>query len=312
VWKSFTEQNHCSAAGIRSAWGSTDLYDNDFIFNAYGSGWHVDRYAFDTLLARTAENMGAVFLSESVPASAIGPYEDGWQFETNGGAGSKSISSRAIVVATGRMSALACAQRAKRIVCDHLVGVAGFFSPRINASAWDSFTLIESVEDGWWYSASLPHGRAVAVYMTDGDLVNGKAGVRHFWERQVSQTKYTKQRLADHKLVSMPSVVFANSTFLNPPIGPNWVVAGDAAISFDPLSGQGVINALESGIKSAEAIQLSFSGKESALENYSQWLRNRFDGYLKMRARYYARESRWKSIFWRRRQAAQNTLPIGD
>ena len=42
MWDQFLEDNHTPSFGIRSAWGSDDFQDNDFIFNPYGNGWHDD------------------------------------------------------------------------------------------------------------------------------------------------------------------------------------------------------------------------------------------------------------------------------
>jgi 2-polyprenyl-6-methoxyphenol hydroxylase-like FAD-dependent oxidoreductase len=59
VWDQFLAEKHSPSYGIRSAWGQDYLYDNDFIFNPYGMGWHVDRARFDAMLARNAERAGA-------------------------------------------------------------------------------------------------------------------------------------------------------------------------------------------------------------------------------------------------------------
>ena len=48
--------------GIASAWGQAELYDNDFIVNPHGPGWHVDRRRFDAMLARAAEESGVEVL----------------------------------------------------------------------------------------------------------------------------------------------------------------------------------------------------------------------------------------------------------
>src|SRR5207253_3804998 len=59
---------------------------------------------------------------------------------------------------------------ARRVLYDRLVGVAAYFETRAGVEA-DSFTLVEAVASGWWYSAHLPGRKLVAVYMTDGDLL---------------------------------------------------------------------------------------------------------------------------------------------
>ena len=39
--------------------GGDELYENHFIFNPYGRGWHLDRQRFDTMLAEAARLAGA-------------------------------------------------------------------------------------------------------------------------------------------------------------------------------------------------------------------------------------------------------------
>src|SRR5436305_1597309 len=51
VWERFQADGHTSSPGILSVWGSDLPLDNDFLFNPYGHGWHVDRRRFDALLA---------------------------------------------------------------------------------------------------------------------------------------------------------------------------------------------------------------------------------------------------------------------
>src|SRR5688572_11234517 len=51
VWDRFLEQGHARSPGTASAWGREELEENDFIFNPFGNGWHLDRRRFDAMLA---------------------------------------------------------------------------------------------------------------------------------------------------------------------------------------------------------------------------------------------------------------------
>ena len=62
VWDQFLADNPLESPGIASAWGQAELYDNDFIVNPHGPGWHVDRKRFDAMLARAAEEQGVEVL----------------------------------------------------------------------------------------------------------------------------------------------------------------------------------------------------------------------------------------------------------
>src|SRR5215213_7602312 len=64
VWERFMSAGHQQTPGIVSCWGSSQPQENDFIFNPYGCGWHIDRAQFDRMLAMAACECGAhLFLS---------------------------------------------------------------------------------------------------------------------------------------------------------------------------------------------------------------------------------------------------------
>jgi flavin-dependent dehydrogenase len=77
---------------------------------------------------------------------------------------------------------------------------------------------------------------------------------------------------------------------------------GDASMSFDPLSSQGIFNALYSGMKAGQALQHGTRGDFSFLSSYQQRLRKIYSIYLSNRNAYYSLERRWpNSRFWQRR-----------
>ena len=88
------------------------------------------------------------------------------------GARSRSIRSnpeatgRMLVDATGRKAMLASRLGGKADVADRLIGAVSF-SENSEIAQW---TLVEAVEDGWWYSVPLPGAGMVFAYMTDSDL----------------------------------------------------------------------------------------------------------------------------------------------
>jgi flavin-dependent dehydrogenase len=94
-----------------------------------------------------------------------------------------------------------------------------------------------------------------------------------------------------------------NSRLLNPITGPNWLAVGDAASRFDPLSSQGIVKALRSGIFASYAIgDLLVRSDPTGLRRYQHYITEEFRSYTQTRAKYYGQEQRWpQSPFWRRR-----------
>jgi flavin-dependent dehydrogenase len=83
------------------------------------------------------------------------------------------------------------------------------------------------------------------------------------------------------------------------------LAVGDAASRFDPLSSQGIVKALRSGIFASYAIGDWLVRKDEAgLRRYQHYVMAESSSYQQTRVKYYAREQRWPSSeFWRRRHA---------
>jgi flavin-dependent dehydrogenase len=83
----------------------------------------------------------------------------------------------------------------------------------------------------------------------------------------------------------------------------DWLAVGDAAQSHDPLSGQGVVRALEAGLDAASLVARSSAGDKAAVDRFANDAEQAFDEYLARRTAYYALETRWScSEFWQRRR----------
>lgn len=307
IWDQFLAEKHSKSFGIRSAWGGDDLHDNDFIFNPYGAGWHVDRVRFDAMLARCAEEIGATVYRGARLLACENDKSGNWKIEIAYGDRRHCLSTKFLVDATGRASYAARKQGARRITWDRLIGVVSFFSLTSQRSVLDSFTLIEAVEEGWWYSAALPDSRLVLAYMTDADLyARERKQSSDYWLRQLLRTTHTKSRIEDYVLTFGPHIVSANSSRLDRVTNGNWMAVGDAAMAFDPLSGQGVFKALQAALRAAESIEKYWTGNNSALRDYAVAVERDFDSYFLMRGAFYAREQRWpQSVFWQRRNSDQ-------
>ena len=69
VWDRFLADGHLESPGVVSVWGRTEPYENDFIVNPYGPGWHLDRGRFDAMLAHAAAKAGAELLAGARPSA---------------------------------------------------------------------------------------------------------------------------------------------------------------------------------------------------------------------------------------------------
>jgi flavin-dependent dehydrogenase len=319
VWDAFLSAGHAPAPGVASSWGEDSLHDTHFIFNAHGRGWHLDRHRFDAMLADAAREAGAHVYCGARVGSCV-RHSDLWRLEfvsdTNPQAPPHRVRARFLFDATGRAATIARQQGAKRLSVDRLVGLTAMLPARPangvrprgegrepEGSAW---TLVEACAEGWWYSARLPSGRWMAVYMTDADLLPAERETwRAFWLSRLEQTTHTRARvdLSDGSVV--PRVFAAGTSRLDRVFGDGWLAVGDAAMARDPLSGQGLVQALTSGMRAGDALNRRMNGDPTAIAQYAGQSVSSFYEYSRLRAIHYGREQRWpQSIFWRRRQLA--------
>jgi flavin-dependent dehydrogenase len=173
-----------------------------------------------------------------------------------------------------------------------------------------SYLAVEAVSDGWFYSADLLGEQTTIAFLTDSDLYRRKHKIfPDLWRRRINQTVYARERLSPDADLSRLRIVSAASIIRVRSAGKNWCAVGDAALSHDPLSGVGVLHALESGARAAAAIvEFLVSGKP--LRSYESWIAGRSLEYLRSRRHYYGEERRWRSSpFWERRRSALGAEP---
>lgn len=294
LWERFVDDGHAPSFGTYAAWGSAVLQSNDFIFSPYGHGWHVDRSRFDRMLAAAARAAGAV-IRERTRLLSHRRIDEGWELRIGRPEHPERVLARFLVDASGRPASIARANGATRLRYDRLIGIARIHTVPIAATGQDSFTLVEAVPNGWWYSAFLPGDRLITVFLTDADLRPEEPDIR--------ETRHTRVRLERCGQASTPFVLSADSARLSHASGSGWLAAGDAASVLDPLSSQGILRAMRWGIAAGHAIAEGRAGDETALTAYGEGIQHSFERYLAVRQHYYRQERRWpKSIFWSRRQ----------
>ena len=240
-----------------------------------------------------------------------------WRIAFEGREGSGVCEADFVIDATGRAAQLACAQGATRELFDQLVGVVVTLEAAAGRSS--SMSLVESVPQGWWYSAPLANGGLTVAYLSDADLIDtqricDEAG----WFDALDAAAQTRSRLAPWLVARdrpplHPKVVHAGSACTSKMAGPDWLAVGDAAASFDPLSSQGIGWAMTTAYHGALAASKHLDGDPVSLDNYEGLARNLFADYQQQLAEHYAVERRWPdATFWsRRRSPGASALHVG-
>lgn len=285
---------HLPAHGTRAAWGSDALEETDFLANPLGGGLLLDRARFDAAARAAAVAAGARLVEGR--ASAIMHADGAWQIaRAEGGA----LTARFVIDATGRSAAVSRQLGAGRTAADRQVAIVAAF-----ADAGDGFhgTSIEAVPMGWWYTTPLPGGRRVLALLTDADLWQART---QDWPALLGETRHMARCAGPSASAAHPRAWPAESASAQRLHGPGWIAAGDAAMTFDPLSSQGVSAAVLMGSRAGAAVADALS--EGTMPDLAPWA----EDYRTLEAEtadlrtYYARlERRWPAApFWARRAA---------
>ena len=175
-----------------------------------------------------------------------------------------TVRARAIVDATGRAARIARSQGARRRRLDRLVAAYWMLAARGEPDR-DCTTLVEAVAEGWWYTTPVPGARRVVAFLTDSDLLPGRhARTARDWRERVVRAPHISETLAGQgcPLHGNPLIVDAGVAHLEQPAGGAWVAAGDAAVSFDPLSSQGILTALLMGHAAGHAVAAMLTDRD--------------------------------------------------
>lgn len=288
---------HAQVFARRSRWGGPEPVELDSMADLDGPGWRLDRAAFERDLRGAVAKRG-IALRTPTSVSVAGD-DDGWDIRTDAG---QKIRARFLIDATGRGSNLSASLGARRSTTDRLV-CAWQLAPLMKEGG--GLTYVEACEHGWWYSAPLPTGQRVLAFHGDADLevipLLARDGValfaRHFADLQEEIAD------ADWEAAAPVQVCAAHGKRLDRFAGPGWLATGDAATAFDPLSSQGLFNALYSGMRGGETALAVLAGEGGAASEYAQEIENVWSAYRAHCRYYYGIERRWADApFWSRRQ----------
>jgi flavin-dependent dehydrogenase len=247
--------------GIRRRWGTTQTEIEDFLRRPGGRGFVIDRLPFDEALRMAAKDAGVRFIAGRVVAarhSAVAMVA-----KVQSGPAAFEIASGFLIDATGRPSVVARRMGARRLSCERLIAERQSVDmpPASDPNAgWLDVDSDVSRQGQWSYALSGPNGRRErwGIYRPDQHAI-GHSRLR-----------------AD-----------ASSALLSHAAGDGWIAVGDAAASFDPVTSQGLANALSTALVAAGAIQSPEGFDETARRIYSDAIATTFHHSEAGRARVY-------------------------
>ncbi|CAM1340925.1 tryptophan 7-halogenase [Tenacibaculum amylolyticum] len=298
--------------GMQSYWGSDRVQFVDHLRNPDGCSLSLNRKKFASYLREFSKKKGVSclwgyklyqsnFLDKTWHVSFVS--------DTSKERKETTIKAKFVIDATGRNSHFARAIGIQRTHFDKLMSCwISFPNTSVN-----TMSTIVAEQFGWWYSAVIPEQKRVLSFQTDSDLLERSnfKSLSNFLAL-VQKSPIIQQLISNTDMndITFHGTVSANSTRLEKVAGEQWIAIGDAAISFDPLSSQGMFNAMATAIQASELLQsVNFIREESSekttlfVKTYTNQIETIWSHYLKHRTLFYGAESRWKEdSFWKRRR----------
>lgn len=297
--------------GMQSFWGSEKVHIVDHLRNPDGFVQSLNRKAFESYLRASAIKKGVkcIWPAKLQNSNYEGNY---WHISAKSGAENTRpenyhIKAKFIIDATGRQAHFAKSLNVKRQSIDTLIACWATMPNYLE----NTMSTISASENGWWYSAVVPNNKRIMAFQTDADLID-KNSIKEldFFIELAKENKQMAQILEKTKSeLKFHGTVAANSTRLEEIVGQRWATLGDAAISFDPLSSQGMYNAMASAMQLTDLlIEMNFIHSNNAekekqfQEKYTRQIDQIWNSYLQHKKLFYSAEMRWKeSSFWKRR-----------
>ena len=304
LFEQFLKDYHLPCYGNLSAWGSSDLVSTNYTFDPNGHGWHIDRFRFNEQLRNAASKAGAI-VAKGTKVIKTEIVENGCILIIRSNNKHFKIYSDWVIDASGRYSSIAQKHGAFRIRDDTMIAFFTYFH-KSSGNDNDTRTVIEAAPNGWWYTVLLPSGERMVYYLTDSDLIDRSTilSTKGFL-KLMEHTNHIKKIIKDnyYDIIKQIYSTDARSAHLDRFIGFRWLSVGDASISFDPLSSQGIFNAMYTGMKAGYALSYYLLGNDKYLKDYEHILYKIYYAYKKNLTNYYTIEKRWQNYpFWNRRQ----------
>ncbi|MGY5795749.1 NAD(P)/FAD-dependent oxidoreductase [Rheinheimera faecalis] len=300
-------EGHISSHGLLSYWGTETPTLVDQLTNPDGHGWHLNRQLFEQQLRDRVQRRGIRCLWPA-SFSKCEQKPNGWVLDIQHKKKPMQLHSQLMIDATGRHSRFARALGVRRQNLDQQLSVWLTALVKVRKH----ISVLSSVPEGWWYSAPLPELPLIDTALIDADLLDTEQseGQARLFALQMQAGQFDKNLSLSsaaflqaatkapglNTLVQqiipgterLHGVVAANSSKLEQGCGEGWFAIGDAAMSFDPLSSQGIFNAM------ATAMQLADLLIEHGLQHkdmpalYQAQLDSIWQHYLAHKDRYYA------------------------
>jgi flavin-dependent dehydrogenase len=257
----------------------------------YRRSFQVKRAEFDQLLLENAAAVGVEVRQETPVASVDLSDRDRATVRTQSG---EVLEARFVVDASGH-GAIVGNHAGKRSEVKSLKKIAFFAHyrnvPRPEGKEGGS-TVIVVLRNAWfWLIPVSDEVMSVGLVVDREHFVGSGLDPQQILEQTIVSTPWIAERMKNAERVTQ---IYARKDFsfrMSRLVGPNFVLAGDAAGFLDPIFSTGVFMAMKSADLAAAAVaERLASGSMSKLQEYERDINRGLDEYLRFIERFYDRE----------------------
>jgi flavin-dependent dehydrogenase len=288
-----------AARGIASRWKNGEALFRPYFRHRGPLGLNVVRNAFDALLFERAAASGATMYAGATHLD-IEPANPGWRIAFEQAGVRQELDARVLIDASGRRSVVARRLGSRWLRSGNTKAIA-MLLPCVAVERDDDNALrVESVASGWLSLTPRGEDMVLTLYTVARNGHAPSADARASMRDALSSSTLIRSRIASF----ISSMRYAGTwpgfpRLLAKPFGEGWFAIGEAAAAYDPISGHGVVFALETAFRASE-MALSDSPLEVLGPLYRDAIAARYEDHLRRREEIYreAADQFPGSLFW--------------
>lgn len=267
----------------------------------------VDRQAFDRAALEDARSAGVSVVSGRIASCEAAV--SGYHVEVDHEGTRTALEADFIVEARGRA---APGQGGARVRGAETVSLLQYW---VGPSA-TACSAVESGADGWVWMAALADGRRYLQLTLDvaTAALPPKWELGAFCRARFEAIDAARPFLEGAEPVGEPHARTSTPVLQEEVAGHDWIRVGDAAMAVDPLSGNGIFQALSSALQAPAVIGtlLHDPGRAALARRFHRdRIENLFFHFARIGRDFHVMESRWPDTpFWRTRRAWPDAQPI--
>ncbi len=301
-------------AGHTVCWGSSEPRTSYFGLAQQRFGFQAVRADFDLMLLDHARATGVRVIEGRSVRNAT--YSEKSLVEVTYDRNER-VRAKFFVDATGHSGLLAQQHRRQKDPFFRTLAVSAYWRGAAGPKGIDfANTLLETYQDGMVWSVPLHTGLRNCTVLTDwsAGTVLREIGRQRMYKQELSKAKYIPSFLNEASLAG-PVRIFDASLYTSETfITDRTLSVGDAGLSIDPLSSEGVRKAMASSLTGAAIINTMLHRPNlisHAKNLYATTQQDIYKQHYDQSSRYYDDENRWpERPFWRSRKTHLEQSPI--